>query len=70
MPAVMIALCAACCAAGYALGMLHMRRNYLDIIRREKRQHSRLMRHAERMADGQRRAGFAAGYCIGRDAGR
>lgn len=50
---------------GYVLGMLHMRRNYLELLRRARVDTTRAIRYGRLDAEKQRHVGFAAGYRMG-----
>ena len=47
---------------GYVLGMMHMRQNYLQLLRRARVETSRALRHGRIDAEKQRHVGFAVGF--------
>lgn len=51
---------------GYACGMLHMRRNYLNLLRWERIEKARAERYARINAEKQRHVGFAVGFREGK----
>ena len=50
---------------GYVLGMLHMRQNYLELLRRARVDTARAVRYGRQDAEKQRHVGFAVGYRMG-----
>ena len=51
---------------GYVLGMLHMRSNYLGLLKKAQVENTRQQRWARANAEHQRHIGFAVGYREGR----
>ena len=49
-------------AVGYIAGMLHMRKNYLDLLRKAEIANNRNMRFAENQIRDQRYLGYFVGY--------
>lgn len=47
---------------GYVMGMLHMRRNYLELLRRARTDTARAIRYGRQDAEKQRHIGFAIGF--------
>ena len=54
---------------GYGCGMLHMRANYLALLRQARIENTRQQRWARQNAEHQRHIGFAVGYREGQRQG-
>ena len=50
---------------GYVMGMLHMRRNYLALLNKQRIETARAIRYGRQDAEKQRHVGFAVGYRMG-----
>ncbi len=47
---------------GYVMGMLHMRRNYLALLNKQRIETARAIRYGRQDAEKQRHVGFAIGF--------